>query len=155
MRVWVKRGILAALADFAFSAITNAPASADARRRKRSELVISPKAAASAVAEKLESAGRALVNEFRTSSGTEQEPAPGSASCQSRTNPNWAAEMDARLQPQLLSAEPSLGLRRVARIAPCRFGFDSANCRGAASSRVGPCIRRPSSPIDLGFHHHR
>src|ERR1700734_899727 len=117
MRVWVKRGILAALADFVFWLITRFHTWRDARPGKRERLVIWEKTFLAVFAENLESAGRALLHEFRPPSGTRQRPAPGSASCRSGTGLNscpsgtkliWAAEMDARLQPQLLIAEPTL-----------------------------------------------
>ncbi len=150
MRVWVKRGILAALADFVFSPITGFHTSR-ARRGKRERLVIWEKTFLTVFAEKLESAGRALLHEFRKPSGTGQRPAPGSASCLTGTTLIWAAEMDARLQPQLLIAEPTLGSRFDAPFATrdtCSFPSPWAR---ANSSRV----RRLSSAINLGLLQHR
>jgi hypothetical protein len=112
-------------------------------------------------ADNLESAGRALLNEFRMPSETTQRPAPGSASCPSGTGLNscprgttlfWAAEMDARLQPQLRFAEPTLGSRFDARFDPRRFaGSLSSRWARADFSRV----RRLSSAINVGFLQHR
>jgi hypothetical protein len=157
MRVWVKRGILAALADFAFSPITGFHTSRHARRGKRERLVIWEKTFLTVFAENLESVGRVLLHEFRKPSGTTQRPAPGSASCPHGTGLNscpigtilfWAAEMDARLQPQLLFAEQTLGSRFDARFAPRRFTRILPSRRARADfSRV----RRLSSAINLGL----
>ena len=163
MRVWVKRGILAALADFVFSSTTGFDTSRDARRGKRERLVIWEKTFLSVFAENLESAGRALLHAFRTPSGTKQRPAPGSASCPSGTGLNscpcpcgttliWAAEMDARLQPQLLIAEPTLGSSFDARFALRRFNRSLPSPWARADSSRA---RRLSSAINLGFLKHR
>ena len=161
MRVWVKRGILAALADFVFWLITRFHTWRDARPGKRERLVIWEKTFLAVFAENLESAGRALLHEFRPPSGTRQRPAPGSASCRTGTGLNscpsgtkliWAAEMDARLQPQLLIAEPTLGSQCDARLEPRRYaGSLSSRWARADFSRV----RRLSSVINLGFLQHR
>jgi hypothetical protein len=99
-------------------------------------------------ADNLESAGRALLHEFRKPSGPTQRPAPRRASCLSDTTLFWAAEMDARLQPQLLIAEPTLGSQCDARLEPRRYAGSLSSRRPRADfSRV----RRPSSAINLGF----